>query len=141
MPSESVDEVIVAAVRLIGDHHNIVPLREYTVTVTLLLGKELLDRGEHHAPRSDRELRAEVGTVRSLHRWLAQQVAAAGEGAEELIVEIVSVGEHHEGRVRHRRIEDHGFPRGRSRSRDSDARVCLDRQVVAALLSGGNGLT
>ena len=57
-------------------------------------GKELLDRGEDHAAGGDRELRAQVGAVRGLHRRLAQQVAAAREGAEELVVEVVAVGEH-----------------------------------------------
>ena len=32
---------------------------------------------------------------------------AAGEGAEELIVEVVAVGDHDDGRVLHRRVQDH----------------------------------
>jgi hypothetical protein len=61
-----------------------------------LLGEELLDGREHHAAGGDRELGAQVGAVGRLHGRLAQQVAAAGEGAEELVVEVVAVGEHHE---------------------------------------------
>ena len=39
-----------------------------------------------------------------LHRRLAQQLVAARERAEELIVEVVAVGQHDERRVLHRRI-------------------------------------
>ena len=38
---------------------------------------------------------------------LAQQIAATGEGAEKLVVEIVAVGEDDDGRVLHRRVQDH----------------------------------
>ena len=41
-----------------------------------------------------------------LHRRLAQEFLTAGEGAEELVVEIVAVGEYHHGRVFHRRLAD-----------------------------------
>ena len=58
-------------------------------------------------PEATAQLRAQVGAVGGLHRRLAQQVAAAREGAEELVVEVVAVGEHDERRVRHRRVQDH----------------------------------
>ena len=103
---EPVDEVVLAAVGLVGDDHDVVPLRQRGVGVALLLGVELLDRGEHHAPGVHRELAAQVGPVPSLHRRLAQQVLAAGEGAEELVVQVVAVGEHHDGRILHRRLAD-----------------------------------
>src|SRR5690606_2707323 len=41
-----------------------------------------------------------------LLRRLPQQVLAAREGAEELVVEVVAVGEHDDGRVTHRRLAD-----------------------------------
>ena len=49
---------------------------------------------------------AKIGAVGGLHRRLAQQVAAAGEGGEELVVEVVAVGEDDDGRVLHRRVKD-----------------------------------
>ena len=107
VPREAVDEVVLAAVRLVGDDDDVAPLREHRVPVAFLLGEELLDRGEHHAARGDGELRAQVGPVGGLHRRLAQQVAAAREGAEELVVEVVAVGQHHDRRVGHRRVQDH----------------------------------
>ena len=48
------------------------------------------------------QVRAALG----LHRRLAQEVLAAREGAEELVVEVVAVGEHDDGRVLHRRLAD-----------------------------------
>ena len=107
VPREAVDEVVLAAVRLVGDDDDVAPVREHRVPVALLLGEELLNGGEHHAAGGDRELRAQVGAVGGLHRRLAQQVAAAREGAEELVVEVVAVGEHDDRRVRHRRVQDH----------------------------------
>ena len=76
------------------------------VSVAPLFGEELLDGGEDDAARFDRELAAQVRPAVRLHRRLAKQVPAAREGAEELIVEIVAVGQHHHGRVGHRRLAD-----------------------------------
>ena len=45
-----------------------------------------------------------------LHRLLPQQFVAARERAEELVVEVVAVGEHDERRVLHRRMQDHLRP-------------------------------
>jgi len=96
---KAVDEVVLAAVRLVGDHDDVAPLGEDRVAVALLLRQELLDRREHHAARRHRELQAQIGAVGGLHRRLAQQVAAAREGAEELIVEVVAVGQHDQRRA------------------------------------------
>ena len=51
VPGEAVDEVVLAAVRLVGDDHDVAPLGEHRVAVALLLGQELLDGGEDHAAR------------------------------------------------------------------------------------------
>jgi hypothetical protein len=37
---------------------------------------------------------------------LAQQVFRSAEGGEELVVEVVAVGDHHERRVLHRGVQD-----------------------------------
>ena len=112
MPGEAVDEVVLAPVRLIRDDNDIPPLREHGVAVSLgsiaLLGrKELLNRGEDHAARSDRELGTQISAIRGLHRRLAQQLPAACEGCEKLVVEVVAVGEHDEGRVLHQWMQNH----------------------------------
>ncbi len=90
----AVDEVVLAAVRLVGDHHDVPALRQLGMAVALLFRKELLDRGEHHAARLYVQLGTQVGTAAGLGRGLPQQVPAAGERAEELIVEIVAIRQH-----------------------------------------------
>ena len=73
VPREAVDEVVLAAVRLVGDHDDVAPLGERRVPVALLLGEELLDGREHHAAGRDlsssRRSRAALG----LHRRLPQK--------------------------------------------------------------------
>ena len=74
--------------------------------VALVVRKELLDRGEHDPARFHPESGAQVGPAGGLHRRLAQQVGAAREGAEELVVEVVAVGQHDDGGILHRRLAD-----------------------------------
>jgi hypothetical protein len=107
MPREAVDEVILAAVRLVGDDDDVAPLRKHRLPVTLLLGKEFLDCGEHHATRRDCECRTQVGAVRGQHRGPRQQLPTARKGTEELVVEIIAVGQHHNRRIGHRRVQSY----------------------------------
>ena len=100
----AVDEVVLAAMGLIGDHHDVAAFRQDRVPVALLLGEELLNGGKHHAARFDRELGAQIRPACRLHRRLAQQLPAAGEGAEELVVQVVPVRQHDEGGVGHGRL-------------------------------------
>ena len=102
----AVDEVVLAAMGFVGDDHDVAAVREERMPVPLLFGEEFLDGGEDHATGRDRKLLAQVGPVSRLHRRLAQQILAAGEGAEELVVQIVAVGDDHDGRVGHGWMED-----------------------------------
>ena len=52
------------------------------MTVSLLLGEELLNGGEDDTAGLDRELVAKVGAALGLGWRLAQEVLAAGECAE-----------------------------------------------------------
>ena len=106
VPREAVDEVVLAAVGLVGDHDDVAPVREDRVPVALLFREELLDRREDHAARRNCELGAQIAAVRRLHGILAQEVAATREGREELVVEIVAVGEHHDGRILERGMQN-----------------------------------
>ncbi len=119
---KAVDEVVLAAVRLVGDHHDIAPLGKRRVSVALLLGKELVNGGEHHPARRYAEQPAQVRAALGLHRRLAQQVLAARERAEELVIEIVAVGEHDDRRILHRWLADDA------------ARVERHRQALARAL-------
>ena len=107
MPSEPVDEVVLTPVRFVRNDDDVASIREHGVAIALFLGKELLDGCEHHAPGRDRELRPQVGAVRSLYRRLTQQISATGEGAEELVVEVIPVCEHNDRWIFHRRMQDH----------------------------------
>ena len=74
--------------------------------VALLFGEKLLNGREDHAARFDRELAAQIGPAVRLHRRLAQQVLAARKGAEELVIQVIAVGQHDDGGVAHRRLAD-----------------------------------
>ena len=107
VPGEAIDEVVLAPVSLVGDDHDVPAIREDRVAITHLRGEELLDRREDDPARGDRELRSKVGPVLGLDGILAEQIATAGERPEELVVEIVAVGQDDDRRVGHRGFEDH----------------------------------
>ena len=103
---KTVNEIVLAAVRFVGDDHDVTPVREHRMAVALLLRKKLVDGGEHHTTRRHGEQLAQVRPAFRLHRRLTQEVLAAGKRPKELVVQIVAVGEHHDGRVLHRRLAD-----------------------------------
>ena len=89
-------------------------------------------------PEATEQLGAQVGAVGRLHRRLAQQLVAARERAEQLVVQVVAVGEHDDGRVLHRRAQDH--PAGIERHRQALAgalRVPDHADAPVALLAAG----
>lgn len=66
-----------------------------------------MNRREHHAAtRPLKQIRQMLAALR-LHGRLAEVVVAALELAEELVVKVVAVGQHHERRVLHRGLADH----------------------------------
>jgi len=148
---EAVDEVVLAAVRFVRDDHDVAPLGEHRVPVALGLGQEFLDRGEHDPARLHRELLPEVRPALGLDRRLAQEIPAAREGAEELVVEVVAVGQDDDRRVRHRgladdpsRVEGHGEALARPLRVPDDADAPVPRlaagffpRLVAAFSLGG----
>jgi hypothetical protein len=73
----AVDEVVLAAVGLVGDHHDVAAVGQRRMPVALLFREELMDGGEHHPARRHLEQLAQVRAALSLHRRLAQQVAAS----------------------------------------------------------------
>ena len=66
-----VDEVVLAAVRLVGDHHDVAALRQRGVAVALLVRQELVDGREHYAAHFDREELAQLCAALGLYRRLA----------------------------------------------------------------------
>ncbi len=118
VPGEAVDEVVLAALRLVGDHHDVTPLgqcRGVLLRAPVLLEEELLDGGEDHPARRHAQLRGQVRAALGLDRRLAQQVLIQREVVEELVIQVVAVGQHHDGGVLHQgvlddlaRVERHG---------------------------------
>jgi len=99
-------EPVLAAVRLVGDEHDVVPLGEQGVFVIAPLGAEFLDRGEDHAARRHLQQIPQMLAALRLFRLLAQQLLPGGEGVEELIVQVVAIGEDDQRWVFHRRVLD-----------------------------------
>ncbi len=95
---------VLAPVRLVGDDDD-VPARRHRLAVAALAG-ELLQGGEDDAARARRELVAEIDAALGLVRLLPQQVGRPAELGEELVVEIVAVGEHHDGRILERDLSE-----------------------------------
>ena len=66
MAGEAVDEVVLAAVGLVGDDDDVAPVRKHGVAVALLGRHELLDGREDDATAGDAELLAQIGPVGGL---------------------------------------------------------------------------
>lgn len=64
-------------------------------------------RCEHHASAGRVQQLAQMLAPAGQHRCLAEDVRAVLELAEKLVVEIVSLGQHHQRRVLHRRMPHH----------------------------------
>jgi hypothetical protein len=65
---EAIDEVVLAAVRFVGDDDDVGTLREHGMPVAFLFGEKLLNRREDDATGGDGKLPAQIGAVLSL-RW------------------------------------------------------------------------
>ena len=74
--------------------------------VAFFFRKELLNRRKDYPSGSHAQLCTQVSPVGRLNRVLSKQIATTSERPKELIVEIVAIGQHHDGGVRHRRMQD-----------------------------------
>ena len=99
-------EAVLAAMRLVGDHDDVASVGQHRIVGRAVLGREFLQGGEDHATRRPVEQLAQMLAVLGLLRRLAQQVLAHAERAEQLVVQIVAVGQHDQRRVLHRRMLD-----------------------------------
>ncbi len=107
MPSEPVHEIVLAAVGFVCDDNDVAAFGQGGKPVALLLGEELLDGGEHHATGRHLEQLAKLCSVLRLDRGLPQELRAPGELSEQLVVQVIAVGEDDQRRVVHRRMEHH----------------------------------
>lgn len=127
---------------LVGDDHDVAPIGQFRELLALVRGEELLDGREHDATGCDLEQLAEVVAVTRLNGDLAQQLTAPCEGSEQLVVEVVAVGDHNDRRVLHcgvvddsTRVERHGQTLARSLRVPDDAHL-----AIAARSRGANRL-
>ena len=71
------------------------------MAIAFFFGKEFLNGREHHAAGCHGKLRSQVGAVGGLHRRLAQEIAAPRECTEQLVVEIVAIGQNDDRGIFH----------------------------------------
>jgi hypothetical protein len=53
---EAVNEIVLAAVRFVGDDHDVAPVGQQRMLAAFFIGKEFLNRGEHHTAAGDLSL-------------------------------------------------------------------------------------
>ena len=93
-------EAVLGAVGLIADHHDVAALAESTDPLLTRLGGELLDGGEHEAAAGAvLEQLPQLLAAAGLFRRFAQQISCSGEHAEQLPIEILPVGDDHQGGI------------------------------------------
>lgn len=92
-------EAILAAVGFVGEDDDVGAIADLGVDCLVVLWGEFLDGGEDDAAGVDIEQLADGVTIARLLGGLAQELAASGEGVEELVVEVVAIGEDDEGGV------------------------------------------
>ncbi len=107
MPGKAIDEIVLTAMRLVGDNNDIAPLRQQRVAVAFVFRQKLLDGGKNNTAGSNLQQLPQIGPSSCLNRSLAQQFAVIGKGAEKLIVQIVAIGDHQYRRIFHIRMPDH----------------------------------
>ena len=105
---------VLTPVRFVRDNDDVVTLGQAAEVFLAFIGKEFLRRRENHAAAGNLQELAQVVPVFGLDRRLPQQFLTPRERPEQLIVQIVPVGDDHDGRVLHRsmrhqpaRIERH----------------------------------
>jgi hypothetical protein len=69
---EPIDEVVLAAMRLVGNNHDVAALGEDRMSISLLLREEFLNSSEYDTAGCDREFCAQVSAIRCLRRGWSQ---------------------------------------------------------------------
>jgi len=103
---EALDKAVLAAMGLIGHDDDVGAIRELGKGLAGTVGAKLLHRGKHHPTRGHVQQLAQLLLALGLYGGLAQQLLAGSEGAVELVVEIVAVGNDHQRGIAHRRMPD-----------------------------------
>ena len=91
----------------VGDDHDVPAVGEGRHALTFLLGHELLDRSEYDASAADLKEVAQLIAAVCLLGLLADDLIAAVELPEELVIQIVAIGQDYDRRVLHGRVLGH----------------------------------
>jgi hypothetical protein len=105
-------EAVLGAVGFVGDDDDVAPIGEFFVNVAFG-GLKFLDGGEDDAAGGDFEQVFELVAVFGLDGILAEELFGGGEGVEELVVEVVTIGDDEDGGIIEGEddfsgVEDHG---------------------------------
>ena len=101
-------KAVLRAVCLVGNHHDVAAVRQHGEEILVLARHELLDGRKDNAARGPvGQLGAQILPRAHLHRLLAQQVLRQAEHAKQLAVQVIAVGDDHDGRVLHRGFLHH----------------------------------
>ena len=105
-------ESVLSAVGFVSDDDDVATIGELIVNVAVV-GLEFLDGGEDDPAGADFEQGFELVAGFGLAGGLAQELFGAGEGVEELVVEVVAIGDDEDGGVVKGEddlsgVEDHG---------------------------------
>ena len=92
-------ETVLAAVGLVSDYDDVVAVSEHRIFGFVGLGCELLDGGEHDAAGWAGQRLPQIFPAFGLLGSMADKIVAHRERTEQLVVEIVAISNHHNGRV------------------------------------------
>ena len=98
-------EAILRAVRLVGDDDNIGPFGQPRELLLIFVGREFLHGGKDDAAgRTAVQQLTQLLAVFRLLRGFLQQGTGADKGLIQLPVQVVTVSDHDNGRILHRRL-------------------------------------
>ena len=99
MAGVAIQEVVLAPVSFVGNDDDIASISQQRVGITLLIRSELLDGSEDDAARGTFQELPHLGSTARL-LWRLWQDARRGEDlTEELVIQVISVGDEHNGRI------------------------------------------
>lgn len=92
-------QAILGAVGFVGDEDDVVAIAQLLILAAPFVGGKFLDGGEDDATGGDLKFGFEVGAIAGLGGYLAQQIGTFRERTEELVVQVVAIGEDDQGGV------------------------------------------
>ncbi len=92
-------EAILAAMGFIRHDDHVPTIRQHREAFLAAFGREFLHRREDDAARCARQQALQVFPAFGLFGILSEQILAETEGGGELVVQIITIGQHNDGGV------------------------------------------